>query len=169
MLLLQHPRLTIISSSPTGSALAENFMAGPLAARGYQRGNQYIDLGYLPGGLAGVYDFAQNPTAVLPYDVDGLQAWQSSPLKGVTHFSNFASIIILTDSAEAGRVWIEQAGPFRGTASLCHCIQLTGRSDADALFASGQVNGLINGLNDASKVEQENGKDGLGAPLLGCL
>ena len=29
LLLLKHPRLTILSSSPTGSALAENFMAGP--------------------------------------------------------------------------------------------------------------------------------------------
>ena len=161
MLLLQHPRLTIISSSPTGSALAENFMAGPLAARGYQRGSQYIDLGYLPGGLAGVYDFAQNPTAVMPLDVDGSQAWQSAPLQGVTRISDFASIIILTDSAEAGRVWIEQAGPFRGNASMI----IVSSSQAGPMlmpyFASGQVNGLINGLNDASKVEQEYEKNGL--------
>ena len=28
-------------------------------------------------------------------------------------------------------------------------------------FASGQINGLVNGLNDASKVEQANGRAGL--------
>ena len=161
LLLLKHPRLTILSSSPTGSALAENFMAGPLAGRGYQRGKQYIDLGYLPGGLAGVYDFAQNPPAVMPLGADGAQVWQTAPLQGVTRFSDFAAVILLTDSAEAGRVWIEQAGPLRGNASLV----IVSSSQAGPILmpyvASGQVNGLVNGLNDASKVEQANGQPGL--------
>jgi hypothetical protein len=161
LLLLKHPRLTILSSSPTGSALAENFMTGSLAGRGYQRGEQYIDLGYLPGGLAGVYDFAQNPSAVMPLGADGSQVWQTVPLKGVTRFSDFAAIILLTDSAEAGRVWIEQAGPLRGNASLV----IVSSSQAGPMLmpyvASGQINGLVNGLNDASKVEQANGQPGL--------
>ncbi len=161
MLLLQHPRLTILSSSPTGSALAENFMAGPLASRGYQRGSQYIDLGYLPGGLAGVYDFAQNPAAAVPLGADGSQAWQSAPLKGVTRISDFAAIIILTDSAEAGRVWIEQAGPLRGNASMIVISSSQAGPMLMPYFASGQVNGLINGLNDASKVEQVYEQNGL--------
>jgi len=161
LMLLKHPRMTILSTSPTGSALAENFMAGPLAGRDYQRGKQYVDLGYLPGGLAGVYNFAQNPAAVMPLDADGSQAWQTAPLKGVTHFSDFAAIIILTDSAETGRVWIEQAGPARGNASLV----IVSSSQAGPMLmpyvASGQVDGLVNGLNDASKVEQANGQAGL--------
>jgi hypothetical protein len=165
LLLLKHPRLTILSSSPTGSALAEELMSslqsGPLSIRGYQLGKQYVDLGYLPGGLAGVYDFAQNPTAVMPLDMDGLQAWQTAPLQGVVHFSDFSSIIILTDSAEAGRVWIEQAGPLRGNASLV----IVSSSQAGPMLmpyvASGQVNGIVNGLNDASKIEQANGQAGL--------
>lgn len=165
LLLLKHPRLTILSSSPTGSALAEglmsSLMSGPLAVHGYQLGKQYIDLGYLPGGLAGVYDFAQNPTTVMPLGADGSQVWQTAPLQGITRFSDFASIIILTDSAEAGRVWIEQAGPLRGNASLV----IVSSSQAGPMLmpyvASGQVNGLINGLNDASKVEQANGQAGL--------
>ena len=169
LLLLKHPRLTILSSSPTGSALAEELMSslqsGPIPVRGYQLGKQYVDLGYLPGGLAGVYDFAQNPTAVMPLDVDGSQAWQSEPLQGIAHFSDFASIIILTDSAEAGRVWIEQAGPLRGNASLV----IVSSSQAGPMLmpyvASGQVNGLVNGLNDASKVEQANGEDKENQPL----
>ncbi len=163
LLLLKHPLLMILSSSPTGSALAEELMSslqsGPLPVRGYQLGKQYVDLGYLPGGLAGVYDFAQNPKAAMPLDVDGSQAWQTAPLQGFAHFSDFASIIILTDSAEAGRVWIEQAGPLRGNASLV----IVSSSQAGPMLmpyaASGQVDGLINGLNDASKVEQANGED----------
>lgn len=136
-------------------------MAGSLAGRDYQRGKQYTDLGYLPGGLAGVYDFAQNPSAAMPLGADGSQVWQTAPLKGVTRFSDFAAIILLTDSAEAGRVWIEQAGPLRGNVSLV----IVSSSQAGPMLmpyvASGQINGLVNGLNDASKVEQANGQPGL--------
>jgi len=165
LILLKHPRLTILSSSPTGPALAESLMSGlqsaALPIRGYQLGKQYVDLGYLPGGLAGVLDFAQNPATAMPLGADGSQVWQAAPLQGVTHFSDFASIIILTDSAEAGRVWIEQAGPWRGNASLV----IVSSSQAGPMFmpyvASGQVNGLVNGLNDSSKTEQANGQAGL--------
>ncbi|HUH98872.1 MAG TPA: hypothetical protein VLZ89_16040 [Anaerolineales bacterium] len=165
LLLLKHPRLTILSSSPTGPALAEQLMtslqSGSLPVQGYQPGRQYVDLGYLPGGLAGVYEFAQDPAMAMPLAADGSQAWQTAPLQGVTHFSDFASIILLTDSPESGRVWIEQAGPLRGNASLV----IVSSSQAGPMFmpyvASGQVNGLINGLNDASKVEQANGQAGL--------
>ena len=161
LLLLKHPRLTILSSSPTGSALAESFIAGPLAERNYKSGKQYIDLGYLPGGLAGVYDFARNPTAVMPLDVDGAPAWQAVPLQGITHFSDFASVILLTDSAETGRVWIEQAGPMHGNSSLVVISSSQAGPMLMPYFASGQIDGLVNGLNDASKVEQANGQAGL--------
>jgi hypothetical protein len=165
LLLEKQPRFTILSSSPTGSALAEQFMStlasGPMAIHNYQRGKQYIDLGYLPGGLAGVYDFAQNPSAVMPFDVDGLQAWDTAPLKGVTQFSDFSAIIILTDSAETGRVWIEQAGPLRGNASFVVVSSSQAGPMLMPYFASSQINGLVNGLNDASKVEQANGQAGL--------
>jgi hypothetical protein len=167
LLLLKHPRLTILSTSATGPALAESLVSGPLSDRNYRRGTQYADLGYLPGGLAGVKDFVQNPIATMPLDADGSQVWQTAPLKGVTHFSDFASIIILTDSVEAGRAWIEQTSgpiptrPLRGSASMI----IVSSSQAGPMLmpyvASGQVNGLINGLNDSSKTEQANGQAGL--------
>ena len=59
-----------------------------------------------------------NPYAAMPLDVDGSPVWHTAPLQGITHFSDFASVILLTDSAEAGRVWIEQAGPIRGSRLL---------------------------------------------------
>jgi len=167
------PRLTLLSSSPTGPALAEDLMSklisglqpnlqsGAAPIQWYQFGKQYTDLGYLPGGLTGVYDFAQNPTSTMPSGADGSQAWQTPPLQGVTHFSDFRAIIVITDSAEAGRIWIEQAGPFRGNAPLI----LISSSQAGPMLmpyaASGQINGLINGLNDASIMEQANRQKGL--------
>jgi len=165
LLLLKHPRLTIVSSSPTGSALAEDLMSnlqsGPLPVRDYLPGKQYIDLGYLPGGLAGVYDFAQNPTVVMPLGMDGSPVWQTAPLKGVTRFSDFAAVILLTDDPEVGRVWVEQAGSLRGSALMVILSSSQAGPMLKPYFASGQINGLVDGLNGAAKVEQANGQAGL--------
>ncbi len=156
LLLLNHPRLALISTSPTGAALAERFMATTLADRAYIRGTQYVDLGYLPGGLAGVFDFSQNPTVSMPLGADSNQVWNSQVMQGVTHFSDFASVIVLTDSAEAGRIWIEQTALARGKSSLIVVSSAQAGPMILPYVDSGQVNGLISGLSGAAGVEQAN-------------
>ena len=156
LLLLQHPRLALISTSPTGAALAERFMSTTLAARTYLPGAQYVDLGYLPGGLAGVFDFSQDPVAVMPLDADSKEVWNSPVMQGVSHLSDFSAIIVLTDSVESGRVWIEQTTATRGNTSLL----LVSSAQAGPMFLpyadSGQVKGMVAGLNGAAGVEQAN-------------
>jgi len=157
LLLLRHPRLALLSTSPTGAALAERFLSTVLRERAYQRDLQYINLGYLPGGQAGVYDFARNPPVAMPFRLDGTKAWQAAPLQGVTRLADFAALIVLTDNLEAGRAWIEQAAPFRGRAALV----IISSAQAGPMFLpygqAAQINGLVNGLNGAVGVEQANG------------
>ena len=159
LIILKHPRLTLLSTSPPGAALAERFMSNVLTSSYYtpESGVNYIDLGYLPGGLAGVYDFAQNPSAVMPLSADSSEAWSSPILQGVAHFSDFASVIVLTDSVESGRVWIEQTAGARGKTPLL----LISSAQAGPMFLpyadSGQINGLIAGLYGAAGAEQTNG------------
>jgi hypothetical protein len=156
MLVLKHPRLALLSTSPTGPALAEEFMSVTQADHHYVRGTQYVNLGFLPGGLAGVYDFAQSPTSVMPLAADLSPAWDSAPLKGVTQLSDFSAIIVLTDSAESGRVWVEQAGPFRGKAALVVVASAQAGPMLMPYYNSGQLTGLVAGINDAASVEQAN-------------
>jgi hypothetical protein len=157
LLLLNHPRLALISTSPTGAALAERFVTDVLAGRNYLPGGQYADLGYLPGGLAGVFDFSQDPAAVVPLGADSNEVWSLPVMQGVTHLSDFAAIIVLTDSVETGRVWIEQTTLARGNASLL----LVSSAQAGPMFLpyadSGQVKGLVTGLGGAAGAEQANG------------
>ena len=158
LLLLKHPHLILISTSPTGPALAERFMSTVLAQRNYQAGIQYFDLGYLPGGLAGVYDFARNPTAFMPLSGgDSTALAFSNVSQGATRLSDFAAIIVLTDKLESGRIWIEQSASTRGNASMI----LISSAQAGPMFLpyvdSGQVNGMVAGLNGAVGAEQANG------------
>jgi hypothetical protein len=154
MILQHHPRLTFVSTSPTGGALAERFISGPLGGHNYQSGIQYVNLGYLPGGLAGIRGFSQNPRTTMPMSIDLNPAWQSVPLQDVQSLSNFALILLITDSAEAGRNWVEQAGTLRGNAPFMVASSAQAGPMIMPYVQSGQVNGLINGLNSGAVIEQ---------------
>ncbi len=59
IVLLSQPNLSFVSTSPNGAALAERLMANTRINRG--RCVQYLNLGYLPGGSAGVLGFIEVP------------------------------------------------------------------------------------------------------------
>ena len=156
LLLLKHPRLAVISTSPTGSALAERFLSGTLAERAYARGVQYVNLGYLPGGLAGVQSFAQDPTATVPLGASSDHVWDSGVLLGTRRLSDFAAIIVLTESLESGRVWIEQTTATRGSSLMILVASAQAGPMLLPYFSSGQADGLIVGLNGAAGAEIAN-------------
>ncbi len=157
LLLLQHPQIAVLSTSPTGAALADRFMSSTLAERQYRVGTQYVNLGYLPGGLAGVREFAQSPAMAIPLGESQVQVWSSAVLQRVRTLSDFAALIVLTDSAESGRVWIEQTAGLRGGGPMI----LVASAQAGPMLLpyvdSGQVNGLITGLYGAVGAEATNG------------
>lgn len=142
--LMKRPNLTIISTNETGSILAERFISGPLADVD-KSGIQYANLGYLPGGQMGIRAFAQNP----------LQT--SSQLQGITSLADFRALIIITDSAQSARAWIEQVS------STTNAIPMVVISSAQAApmiqpyYESQQIVGLVSGLYGAAVFEQNNG------------
>jgi len=150
-LMLQGPRMTLISTSPTGPALAERLLhdtsASPLVAgHNYQAGQQYVNLGYLAGGPSGVLYFAISPAKAAPFTLDGQQAWQLPPLQGIQKLSDFAAVIVLTDNADSGRVWIEQAGSTIGNTPILMVISAQVEPLILPYYDSGQIKGLVTGL-----------------------
>jgi hypothetical protein len=157
LLLLRHPVLALISTSPTGSVLAERFMQNTLASRAYQPGVGYVNLGYLPGGLAGVRAFAGDPLQTVPLGADAGAAWESPALQSVAHLSDFAAILVLSDSLESSRVWIEQTAADRGQAPMVVVSSAQAGPMLLPYAESGQVAGLVAGLNGAAGTEMANG------------
>jgi len=158
-LLLQGPRLALISTSPTGPALAERFLndtsASPLVAgHNYQPGQQYVNLGYLAGGPSGVQDFAISPEEAAPFALDGQPAWQLPPLQGIQKLSDFAAIIVLTDNADTGRIWIEQTGSVIGKTPMLMVISAQTEPMILPYYDSGQIKGLVTGLAGGEAYEQ---------------
>jgi hypothetical protein len=164
MMVLQHPRLTFVSTNETGPVLVERFLSGPLKEREYQYGSQYVNLGYLPGGVMGIRAFILNSRQAMPYDILLGAAWETAPLLGVQSISQFAALIVITDSADTARLWIEQTTPIRAAVPL-PLVVISSAQAAPMIqpyYEAGQVAGIVHGLRGAAVFEQNNaGRPGI--------
>lgn len=116
-LMNQGALLTLISTSPNGPILAERFIQFGNLENEYINGLDYTNLGYIPGGAAGLISFIENPSGTTPYSIDGFAAWVSEtgdplpPLVGIQHISDYDLILLLVDDPDLARIWIEQLSP----------------------------------------------------------
>ncbi len=149
---LRHPRVTILSTSPTGAALAERFFANTQARHNYQREQNYINLGYLPGGTIGILSFAENPLAAMPS-----MLWATPAAQDVNRFADFAAILLLTDQAETARAWVEQTASHREGRPLLVVSSAQAAPMIQPYLFSGQVNGLVSGLRGGAAFESTSG------------
>jgi hypothetical protein len=117
-LMLRGAYLTLVSTSPIGPVVAERFLAQTQASHGYTSGNQYVNLGFIPGGASGLISFAESPQRTLPFTLDGFLAWGSAgqpalpPLQGISRLSDFSMVMVIVDNSDIARNWIEQVQPY---------------------------------------------------------
>ena len=111
-LMEQNARIVVVSTSPSGPAMADRLLrevaAGTVA---YSVDDRTVNLGYLPGGTISLLEFVRQPQFAAPATVTGEDAWQETFLSSIGRFQDFSQVIILTDSAETGRSWVEQVWP----------------------------------------------------------
>lgn len=143
VVLLSQANLSFISTSLSGAALVERLM---LNAGIDPAGVSYLNLGYLPGGSAGVLGFIEAPGQIVP-------------LAGVGAFSEYSALLVLTDHAESGRVWVEQlqnrkaVDPALSNQPLLMVASAQAGPLLQPYVSSRQINGLISGLADAARYE----------------
>jgi hypothetical protein len=155
IVLTRHPRLSFLSTSPNGSALAERLMTNTNINQpspnglGYNAGEHYFNLGYLPGGAAGVLEFVEAPQVAMPSS-------------GVSRLSDFSAVIVLTDHAESARVWVEQLRAAKQADSALNSQPLLVVSSAQAApllqpyVSSRQITGMVSGLSEGAGFEFVN-------------
>ncbi len=159
-LMIKGAYLTLISTSPTGPALAERFIANVQSEHNYVSGNQYINLGYIPGGAAGLLGFVQMPQRITPLSFDGMDAWATAPLMGINTLSDYKLVLVLTDNPDSARMWIEQVQPRLLETPLI----AVASAQAEPIlkpYADGdnpQIQGLIGSIIDGAAYEQITGR-----------
>jgi hypothetical protein len=163
-LVKKNVRLVFVSTSSTGTVLADSTLQDSLkempemadqTIRDSFLTNRTVNLGYLAGGTASLQEFAQNPQMAARYGLkaamDGVPTWSLPALANIRSISDFAMIIVITDSSETGRAWVEQVEPHIGDIPLIMASTSLAAPMLEPYYESTQINGLVMGLTDGSR------------------
>lgn len=153
-LIFSGARLAMLSTNPTGPALAENLLKITRGQQDFQSNVLYTNLGYLAGGASGVLSFVMNPSQTIPIAMDGSLPWQSSLLFDVQSLADFKTVIILTDNSDTARIWVEQAGLVLEETPLLMAISAQAEPMIRPYYDSKQIKGLVTGLAGGKAFEQ---------------
>jgi len=162
-LMIRGAYLTLISTSPTGPALAEHFIATVQEKHNYSSGNQYINLGYVPGGASGLRGFVQMPQRIKPLSFDGFDPWGTNPLAGIYSLSDFKMVIVITDDPDIARSWIEQVQPKLRDTPLVAVVSAQAEPILHPYVGgeNAQVRGMVGGIIGGAAYEQVIGMPNL--------
>jgi len=144
--------LTLVSTSPSGPALAESVIrnANSTLLGADVPYSYYADLGFIPGGTMGLRGLASSPKSILPYTLDNRNVWVEVPLDQITTITDFSAVFVISSDPDTARLWIEQVGPELQEAGKPLLIITS--SQAEPLIrpyyqaTPSQVKGLIAGL-----------------------
>lgn len=161
--------LTLVSTSTSGPMVGEHFLQKTQSTHEYTNGIQYINLGYIPGGSSGLLSFAENPKNTLPYTIDSQSAWESAgsqalpPLQGINGILDFSMVMVMTDSPDTARAWIEQVRPHLISDTKSIPLIMVASAQAKPLIQPyyesdpRQIQGLIGGMQDGAAYTQLTG------------
>ncbi|MBN1146765.1 MAG: hypothetical protein JXA78_05890 [Anaerolineales bacterium] len=159
--------LTLVSTRTTGPLQAERLLAQltNLGAPQYAPGQQYLNLGYIPGGAMGLLGFAEAPRQVLPQAMSGENAWGNSDipaLLNVNSLADFALLIVATENPDTARFWIEQVQPKLNDKPLVMLISAQAEPMVRPYYEADpkQVQGLVSGLAAGASYAAQSGYRG---------
>ncbi|NMC53404.1 MAG: zinc ribbon domain-containing protein [Chloroflexi bacterium] len=159
-LLEKSAKIALISTLSTGPVMGEDLLVQaaslpgvPLAAEA-----QSVNMGYLPGGITSLQQFAVRPQQSARYGLnsalDGQPVWSSSLLSGKDSLDDFDLLLVMTDSVDSGRAWVEQVEPALSGAPLLVVSSAQSAPMLAPYVQSGQVDGLISGVEGGMAYEQ---------------
>ena len=173
--------IVILSTLPSGAIIAEEMVLASLqsasglesqSARDTYYDQKIQNLGYLAGGTVALKQFALDPAEAAPYSlttpIDGSQPWNQSILKDIEQIDDFFAMLIITDKLESSRAWIEQVQSgldetpflFISSAQILPLLQ--------PYYQSGQIDGLLGGIQGAVMYEQTSGQAAAGLAYSGA-
>lgn len=132
--------LRVVTANPVNLWLSANLFA-----------DSPWEIEFIPGGILGYLSLAVNEKpewAALPMD----KALKS----GSNIFTGLSHLILVSDSSEFVRSWIEQISPSQLSLNLSVITTSVSAPMLSPYFASGQLKGYVAGLSDAKTLDVEN-------------
>ncbi|HDN81022.1 MAG TPA: zinc ribbon domain-containing protein [Chloroflexi bacterium] len=150
-------KVAVISLVPTGPALAQGIWDE--IAGSYSYGEDFVNLGYVPGREAGLRALASGLGEAVKYEYVEGKPLDSFPLmQGINKASDWRLVVILAGEPSTILWWIEQVGSLPGV-RLAAAVSAGLKPYVMPYYQSGQLEGVIAGVPEAAHYE-----DLLGSP-----
>jgi hypothetical protein len=153
-------KLIVVSLLPTGPAIAGNLLDRVTQEHygGYQYGQDYVNLGYIPGQAAALNELASDLRALVPQDYR--QERPLGELPATQNVNGIQDVHLIIEFAAQQRTlqwWIEQVGS-QHQVEIMAAVSAAVEPTATPYHNSGQLVGLISGLPRAAQYEMKTNK-----------
>ncbi len=153
-LMMKKMNFTILSTIPTGPALAHDLISSVRSDPIAYQPEKIAYLGYLPGGTAGLQDFIRGPRQAMPLLENSHYAWTYPAAQAVNTIQDYAGILVITENTEIGRAWIEQ---LHGSIPGIPLLMIVSAQSAPLMrpyLDSDQLSGLIGGRMEGAMYDR---------------
>ncbi len=154
----------LVSANQNGTLQADRLLreVNRINGHNYQAGSGWVNLGFLPGGMAGMQAFAQSLSVILPNTIDGEAAWQHDRLKNVRSLSDFSLIVVVTEDSTRARQWVEQLKGWVEASQLVFAVSAQVEPVMRPYYESDprQIQSVLAGIRDGAIYETQLARQG---------
>ena len=147
-LVKRNAQLAVLSTQPTGVALAESLLQSAGVSE-----DAVARLGYLPGSELGLQSLTQDLRVALPSG-----NWDHPLVREINSLDDFDAILVISSNADISRGWLEQVQPAITGKPI---LMITSAQSAPILqpyLQSRQLSGMIGGLIDGAAYDRLTGR-----------
>lgn len=139
--------VTSISTNPNGVLVSEKILNNiQLKVPSYNYDERIINLGYLPGNGLGIQSFLINPRETSPGSDFNINIWDKPPLSDINSVKDFDMIVLMTDSSDNAKLWIEQINILVDDADLLLISTTKASPLLQPYLRTNQVDGMLSGM-----------------------
>jgi len=152
-------RIVVACLWPASPPLVETAM-GPLAEEyGKEYGTDYVNLGYMAGGIVTLLGMGASIPNTYPSDYGGTPVGEIPLMQEVQNFDDIAFVMEISAGTPGTREWVQQVqGRYR--VALGSGTTAVGAPNFYPYVQSGQLTGLLGGLKGAAEYETLIGHPG---------
>jgi hypothetical protein len=152
-------RIVVACLWPASPPLVETAM-GPLAEEyGKEYGTDYVNLGYMAGGIVTLLGMGASIPNTYPSDYGGTPVGEIPLMQEVENFDDIAFVMEVSAGTPGTREWVQQVqGRYR--VALGSGTTAVGAPNFYPYVQSGQLSGLLGGLKGAAEYETLVGHPG---------
>jgi len=151
-----------VSFLDTGPPQLQDILDPYMEGKGKKYGEDFVNLGYIPGLETAISAFAADPNRTAPVDFFGASTASMPIMQGIKDMDDVQLIAQFATGIPGPAEFVRQVGNSYSPVIVCGVVAVMG-PQSEPFFQSGQIKGLLSGLRHAAEYEVHAGAPGKAA------